>query len=430
MSRLDDDTLGVVVSWIPAADLLPTALTCTRFRDMCTARAKLEPRTMYDPVTRTHKAVRWKTRAASSVNRAKWAIAMGATPEEEWCTAAASQGDLGLLQWVRLVGAPWNGGAYKDAAAAGHLHVLKFLWEHHCPFENEGEGLDAQDGLDVALYVSCVSGQLVASQWLYECGAKADAMITAAAADAGHIALLEWLLSVDAEFTTAATTEACESGELDALRWLHAHGVPWDESAFHAAAANGFTELLRFMHAKGAEWGESIAAAAAKSGHLDTLKYLRDTNASLDTSIAAAAKNGHMHILRWLLENGVKSHHSRRPNSWSSIEGFELLHSHGVPLDEYCVFAAFYGEMEMLRRLHEHAVPLHPCAVVLATREGHLDVLDWLRAHGAPEPTQNDVQFGLNLTGNYGRCEWLDLVSGLLCRRCNLKKNRRGEEKT
>ena len=82
---------------------------------------------MYDTATLTHKAVRWKTCAASSVNRAKWAIAMGATPEEEWCTAAASQGDLGLLQWVRLVGAPWNGGAYKDAAMAGHLHVLEFL---------------------------------------------------------------------------------------------------------------------------------------------------------------------------------------------------------------------------------------------------------------------------------------------------------------
>ena len=260
---------------------------------------------MYDTATLTHKAVRWKTCAASSVNRAKWAIAMGATPEEEWCTAAASQGDLGLLQWVRLVGAPWNGGAYKDAAMEGHLHVLEFLWEHHCPFENKGEGLDAQDNLDVALYTSCLNGHLDASQWLYERGAKADADATTAAADGGHIAVLEWLLSVDAEFTTAATTEACESGKLDALRWLHAHGVPWNESAFRAAAAKGFTELLRFMHAKGAEWGDSIAAAAAASGHLDTLKYLRDTNASLDTSIAAAAENGHMHILRWLLENGV-----------------------------------------------------------------------------------------------------------------------------
>lgn len=103
MTRLDDDTLGVVVSWIPAGDLLPTALTCTRFRDICSARASLEPRTMCARVPQTHKAVRWKTRAVSSANRAKWAIVMGATPEAGWCTAAASQGDLELLQcgsWV------------------------------------------------------------------------------------------------------------------------------------------------------------------------------------------------------------------------------------------------------------------------------------------------------------------------------------------
>jgi hypothetical protein len=369
-------------------------------------------------VTRTHKAVRWKTRAASSVNRAKWAIAMGATPEAEWCTAAASKGDLGLLQWVRLVGAPWNGDAYQDAAAAGHMHVLDFLWEHHCPFENEGEDLNAQGGLDIAFNISCYSGQLAASQWLYEHGAEADDKTTACAADGGHIALLEWLFSIDADFTTEATRGACEHGKLDALRWLHAHGVPWNEQAFNAAAAGGSIELLQFMHANGAEWGESTAAAAAQSGHLDTLKYLHDTNASLDTSIAAAADKGHMHILHWLLDNGVKSRYPRRSNYcyWSfdpkvaSIEVLELLHSHGVPLDEYCVFAAFYGNMDMLCWLHEHAVPLHPCAVVLAAREGHLGVLGWLRAHGAPEPTQNDVQFGLNLPGNFGRRDWLNLV--------------------
>jgi hypothetical protein len=139
LKLLTTDELEVMVSWIPTGDLLPTALASKQLGVISISRARLQPPFIWDQKTQTHIAVRWKTHAASSVNRAKWAIAMGATPEAEWCAQAARQGDLGLLQWLRLVGAPWNGSAYVDAAEEGHMHVLNFLLEHYCPFENVDE---------------------------------------------------------------------------------------------------------------------------------------------------------------------------------------------------------------------------------------------------------------------------------------------------
>lgn len=424
MSRLlidvNDDALAVTVSWIPVGDLLPTALACKRLRDMCTSRASLKHQTIWDKKAQIRVAVRWKTYAATSVNRAKWAIAMGATPQAEWCAKAANQGDLGLLQWLRLVGAPWNGSAYVEAARNGHMHVLNFLLEHHCSFANEDEEWNVQAGLDIALIVSADSGQLAASQWLYLRGASPDEFATASAAGSGCMPLLEWLFAIGATFTKEATFEACEHGELEALQWLHAHGVPWDNSAFTAAAAAGSMQLLQFMHANGAMWSEVTAATAAAWGHLDTLKFLRDTGASLHTSIAPAARSGHLHILHWLFENGVNSIQSRRVVggrlAWypqaASVKVLEVLHSHGDPLHGYCVHAACAGDLEMLHWLHEHDAPLHPCAVCMAARAGHLRVLEWLRAHGAPEPGWNDCLWVMSMGYPFmsNDREWLELV--------------------
>lgn len=417
MLSIDYDTLEEMVSWIPAGDLLPTALVCTQMRDMCIARASRETQLRWDRMTGTYRAARWRTHAASSISRARWAIAMGATPNAEWCIVAAEQGDLSVLQWVRLVGAPWDGGAYWAAARAGHLHVLNFLLEHRCPFENEYEDLDAQGGLDCALIRSATGGHLAASQWLHKHGAIPCTFVTACAAGSGQIPLLNWLFSIDAPFDYEATMEACECEQMEALHWLHAHGVPWNKFAFDAAAAVGSIELLQFMHANGARWGASPAAVATRFGNFDTLKYLRDTGASLDTSIAEAAHYGHIHILHWLFENGARAlhlsrHHPHRsyPRA-ASVEVLEVLHAHGVPLDEFCVNAAFDGKLDMLHWLHEHDAPLHPCAVALAAREGHFGVLEWLRVHRASEPDEDDIRWAMSVGGDgrHGR-EWLKLV--------------------
>ena len=56
-----------------------------------------------------------------------------------------SCGDLQVLQYVRLVGAPWDGSAYWAAANCGHMHVLAFLFEHHCSFANPREGFDGSE---------------------------------------------------------------------------------------------------------------------------------------------------------------------------------------------------------------------------------------------------------------------------------------------
>ncbi|KAJ8609565.1 hypothetical protein CTAYLR_009724 [Chrysophaeum taylorii] len=47
---------------------------------------------------------------------------------------AAANGHLDLLKWARSKGCPWDANTCTNAALAGHLHVLKWARANACPF--------------------------------------------------------------------------------------------------------------------------------------------------------------------------------------------------------------------------------------------------------------------------------------------------------
>ena len=75
-----------------------------------------------------------------------------------------------------------------------------------------------------------------------------------------------------------------------------------------------------------------------------------------------AAKNGHLEVLRWLVENGCL---------WDSFA---------------CEFAALNGHLEVLKWAKEAGGPWqNPDVCSGAARKGHLEVLKWARENGCPE---------------------------------------------
>jgi len=127
-------------------------------------------------------------------SRLEWAVAALGVPSP--CTgieqaevigvAAAGEGSLGTLQWLRgLVDLSKFrlGAVYREAARAGHVHVLQWVrTELALPW----------DGSVCANAAS--AGQLHVLQWLREHGCPWDKMTTAWAELNGHVTVTKWAL--------------------------------------------------------------------------------------------------------------------------------------------------------------------------------------------------------------------------------------------
>jgi hypothetical protein len=50
------------------------------------------------------------------------------------CAYAVEGGHLEMLKWAREHHCPWDAGTCYKAAARGHLEVLKWAREHGCPW--------------------------------------------------------------------------------------------------------------------------------------------------------------------------------------------------------------------------------------------------------------------------------------------------------
>jgi len=66
----------------------------------------------------------------------KWAASRGCEPDEWACAAAAANGDLGLLRWLRTeLGCAMDESTCAAAARGGFLHVLKWARAHGCAWD-------------------------------------------------------------------------------------------------------------------------------------------------------------------------------------------------------------------------------------------------------------------------------------------------------
>ena len=74
---------------------------------------------------------------------------------------AASGGHLEVLRWAREHHCPWNSETCLFAATFGHLEVLQWAREHHCPWDWETCAAHA-DNLEVlrwAIEHGCPGGE-------------------------------------------------------------------------------------------------------------------------------------------------------------------------------------------------------------------------------------------------------------------------------
>ena len=186
--------------WVSVQIAGTRARACTRRRRLWRCRRPRSPSPRHTACAAMAKKLRFRggilTRttaraAAASVARVEWARSCASEKDWEWymkprlCREAAARGHLEVLKCLRAEGCPWDELACAEAAGGGHLEVLKWLRAEGCPWD-------------------------------------------------------EW-----------ACAKASQSGHLEVLKWLLAEGCPWNRHASKGAAENGLLEVVKVMQAEG-----------------------------------------------------------------------------------------------------------------------------------------------------------------------------------
>jgi hypothetical protein len=194
----------------------------------------------------------------------------------------------------------------------------------------------------------------------------------------------------------------------------------------NSAAAYGNIEALNFLaenHVSLRLEHQPISEVIVKNGHLHVLEWVLQNNNNSQQQLRIpwydlmtyAARHGNLTILQWLYTNGGPLF-SERTCQLAAIGGhlhiLKWLHRYDCPVDA-SIFAeaAYYGHVDVLEWAHT-CCPWSSYACASAARGGHLHVLKWLRSIGCPwnDMTCSHAALGGHLEilqwARENRCSW------------------------
>ncbi|KAL6079296.1 Ankyrin repeat domain containing protein [Balamuthia mandrillaris] len=170
----------------------------------------------------------------------------------------------------------------------------------------------------------------------------------------GNLEAIQWaFLQENCVWKCSHSSLAARKGHLGVLKWAREHDFPWDAKTCANAAKQGNFELLQWAREHGCPWGEGTCSGAAFCGHLEMLQWARENGCPWDKETATkAAERGHLTLLKWAIKQGCP---------WQD--------------EETCAAAAFGGQLEVLKWLHER-VPLGRENLLLCSPQRTLKIVE------------------------------------------------------
>ncbi|KAI9351134.1 hypothetical protein DFJ73DRAFT_831714 [Zopfochytrium polystomum] len=206
------------------------------------------------------------------------------------------------------------------------------------------------------------------------------------ASRSGHVAVLQWWLDHSRAsllrfcHPPCAVANAAEAGHVDVLQWWMDH---WPETQNDSAcflkkhvlgaidldgpSANGHVAVLSWTMEKDCQikYSEAAVDGASKNGHIEVLDWWKSSGLTFKYTAGAidfAARAGQVVVLQWWVDSG-----------------FELMYDN-LLID--CASAdGQFGVLEWLNHQNKIKVLHSTRAMDLASRNGHLAVLDWWLRH-------------------------------------------------
>lgn len=132
---------------------------------------------------------------------------------------------------------------------------------------------------------------------------------------------------------------------------------------------------------------------AAQGGHLYIVQWSVNNSIDFDplTFMFEAVVYGHVHIMKWLLDN-VTSCSLTDEYYFYALQGghinvMEFLKQHDVPVpdeDHYVTVAAQHGQLNTLKWLLENGHAMNKDIITEAVKNNHLETLKWVIKNGCP----------------------------------------------
>uniref|UniRef100_A0A336L5G5 CSON003381 protein n=1 Tax=Culicoides sonorensis TaxID=179676 RepID=A0A336L5G5_CULSO len=282
-----------------------------------------------------------------------------------------------------------------EAASAGHVSVAKILLEH-----GAGINTHSNEFKESALTLACYKGHLDMVRFLLGAGAdqehKTDEMHTALmeASMDGHVEVARLLLDSGAQvnmptdsFESPLTLAAC-GGHVDLAMLLIERGANIEEvndegyTPLMEAAREGHEEMVALLLSQGAninaqteETQETALTLACCGGFLEVADYLIKHGADIElgasTPLMEAAQEGHIELVRFLLDNNANVHAQTQTGDTALAYACENGHT-----DVAEILLVYCAELE-----HESEGGRTP--LMKACRAGHLCTVKFLLGRGA-----------------------------------------------
>ncbi|XP_030756084.1 ankyrin repeat domain-containing protein 17 isoform X3 [Sitophilus oryzae] len=295
-----------------------------------------------------------------------------------------------------------------EAASAGHVGLAKILLMH-----GAGINTHSNEFKESALTLACYKGHLDMVRFLLEAGAdqehKTDEMHTALmeASMDGHVEVARLLLDSGAQvqnvnmptdsFESPLTLAAC-GGHVDLAMLLIERGANIEEvndegyTPLMEAAREGHEEMVHLLLGQGAninaqtdETQETALTLACCGGFMEVADILIKGGADIElgasTPLMEAAQEGHIDLVRFLLEYGANVNAVTQTNDTALTYACENGHT-----DVSELLLQYGGDLE-----HESEGGRTP--LMKACRAGHLCTAEFLIKKGAnvrKQTTNND----------------------------------------
>jgi hypothetical protein len=255
---------------------------------------------------------------------------------------------------------------------------------------------------DLVLRALAKSGRLTELMWVHiEQQRSLPGDIINDAAEGGSEEMLAWLISRGCPLTLETSKRAAAAGKLPAVKFLRQQGCCGGRDAFRAAVENGHLAVLHWLYQRGVRWGLvlDITSTAAGNNDLPMLQWFKEQGIGFGAvAMASAARKGHLAVCQYL---------HAQDGDWDYSA---------------CEAAAEANNLELLQWLHDNGCPWI-CADVCghAARNGSAEMLHYLYEQGAAEELDDDDETELlNFAGHYGhlvvavflreqRAEWPEL---------------------
>ncbi|TYZ67588.1 hypothetical protein PybrP1_003357 [[Pythium] brassicae (nom. inval.)] len=239
-------------------------------------------------------------------------------------------------------------------------------------------------------------------RWMREHGYHINYEVADGAASSGNLDVLRFIQSVGPENATinaSAITTAVENGHHNVAEFLsqmsewNLRGRMTDE--FSRAIEDGKLHVVQYLNENGYESRDYDIYKAAENGHVDVVRYMLENRVGIDADDALdrAARRGHLEVVKLLCANGwVLSTYGVFEDviKNGSFDILQILCQSGIDGAVRCAMVAAMklGKLEFVKFLHE----LDPvgCAdeggylTADAAERGYLDIIKFFHECGDP----------------------------------------------